>query len=458
MRGHKPGILYAVTGGLTKQTDWAMRPWPTHPVPALAVSLVLPWLACKGAWQKIGVWHSLAYHALGVFGFFVGLFVIDIVLWNSDIYFEFSSPGPEGIAVFLLMAAIWLIVIELSFMLIALLTCCWGAGFEPFRSSFSRSLSRWYQLTPFVALWTLAFFVAMSVIEELQWSPVFDIYLDHLSYSLRSLLFSTFRTLAFFTYFGVGGFFVLLALAVPRSNDVYCPQSRWPALCETCGYAIVGLSRDHTCPECGRSIESSLTTVRGQSNHNTQKLMSMAILSPKALGEIVPCRTRQSGHIKPLLITALGLIATGPIGVTFIFLLATIVHGEGGANSFIEFIEIFVIIGLGVGLAAMVIGIFLVLMSGSIIGLIERIFGKRNNLPAARQAACYASGYTLFHALGMYVLFGTFVVGAEYLFNVLGYAVLAVLPLTLLTAVLLLTVPYCVIVGFIVRGMRFANT
>ena len=42
-----------------------------------------------------------------------------------------------------------------------------------------------------------------------------------------------------------------------RSHD---PER--PLLCETCGYVIEGLPREGVCPECGRSIESSLPEAR----------------------------------------------------------------------------------------------------------------------------------------------------------------------------------------------------
>ena len=51
---------------------------------------------------------------------------------------------------------------------------------------------------------------------------------------------------------------------VPEASTI-CVRSHdpaWPLLCEGCGYVIEGLPRNNVCPECGRSIESSLPEAR----------------------------------------------------------------------------------------------------------------------------------------------------------------------------------------------------
>lgn len=53
--------------------------------------------------------------------------------------------------------------------------------------------------------------------------------------------------------------------AIEPEASTICVRSHdpaWPLLCEGCGYVIEGLPRNNVCPECGRSIESSLPEAR----------------------------------------------------------------------------------------------------------------------------------------------------------------------------------------------------
>jgi hypothetical protein len=105
----------------------------------------------------------------------------------------------------------------------------------------------------------------------------------------------------------------------------------------------------------------------------------------------------------------------------------------------------------------MVVGITIVLAVGSTIGLIDRIFAKRNTLPTACYAACYASGYVLFISLLIYGFTGVIVFFAERIADQMGYYMLEFIPLVWIALVLILTLPYFVIVGRILRGARYAN-
>lgn len=183
----------------------------------------------------------------------------------------------------------------------------------------------------------------------------------------------------------------------------------------------------------------------------------MAVFQPSTLGELVSTRTRGPGPAKALALSALLLLASGPIGVGLIVLITQVLFGEFYVNSLNEAIRSFLIRGLGTGLGAVVVGVSIVLTVGSLIGLIERVFGKRSNLPAACHAACYASGYVVLLALTMYLFTALLAVASERFLSHLGYGVIPVIMLTLIGFCLLLCLPYCVIVGRAVRAMRYAN-
>ncbi|MFK7788866.1 MAG: hypothetical protein AB8C95_05140 [Phycisphaeraceae bacterium] len=424
------------------------------PIQALVLSLVAPWLAIRKAWASKGVLPSLLYHGLGLLVFFIGLTLVDALLWYGDIS-DLSYIGP----IELLFMAVWLIVIELCYLLAALTTSCWGAGQERFGQSYSRSLSRWFQLTPFHAVWTLGLFVATDVVNEMRYGSYGYDY-GTLNYEMNELLFTLMTLSLFLVYVGLGGWFTLRALAVPRTNAAYSPKCRWPALCETCGYALVGMTLEQTCPECGRPVETSLNPPRDDVSRTTFASMRLALFNPATLGQTCMTQTRNASASKALAISALMLLLSGPIGLAYIVLSSEALNDDvylSDISGIYDFINTFVIGGLGIGLTAVTIGVTIVLSVGSIIGVINRVFGKRNVLANASQAACLASGYVVFIALLMYGFTGVVVIGIDRLFNQFGYGLIALLPLVWIALCLLLTLPYCFIVSHIVRSSRYAN-
>jgi hypothetical protein len=429
---------------------------PMHPLTGLAVSLIMPWRACRQAWAQAGVYQSLLYHAAGMVIFFIGLIIIDTILWYGDFIDSFTYMGPGELPLVFLFFAIWLIMLELFYLLTALLTSCWGAGPERFSHGVGRSLSRWYQLTPFHAVWSLVLIVAIDTIEGMQnsyWNYGYGA-----DYAFWNFIYMGAYLISFLIFGGIVGWFTLRALAVPRSGDVYRPKSRWPALCETCGYNIVGLTGEQTCPECGRPAETSLNTPRGTQQHTTLTMMRMALFNPAALGDILRVHTRTSGYAKALAITAITLLLTGPLGVFYIFMVSQIFIDDMWMDGVFDFLQLFLIGGLFTGLGAMAGGVTLALVAGSVVALVDRMFGKRNLLPACCQAACYASGYLLFLVTLMYGLTAVIVLLIDRLFNQMGfYWIFEMIPLALIAVCLLLTLPYLVIVGRIVRNTRYAN-
>jgi hypothetical protein len=423
------------------------------PVQALALSLVAPWSAIRQGWANKGVAASLLYHVLGLALLGVGLIIIDAVLWYGDITDIFQFMGPGEFALLLIVFAVYLLLIQLSYGVAAVLTSSWGAGVEPFRASFGRSLSRWYQLTPFHAAWTLALILVLHVLSEMRWNSW--------DYSeSREFVYNTLMVGCFVVYIGVGGWFTLMALAVPRKSDMYYPKSRWPALCETCGYAVVGLTAEQTCPECGRVVGSSLYTVRNQPEVRQPALlerMRRALINPAAMGLTLITQTRTPGPAQALSRSAFALFALGPVAIVYVMLVLKVVHDESVFYNFYDFATAFIIGGTAAGLGAIAVGVAIVLAAGSIIGLIERLFGKRNNLPAACAAACYASGYVVFLAILMIGFTGVLVATAEAAFDHFGYGIQFVYVFGWPVVALLLTLPYLVIVGRITRAARYAN-
>ncbi|MGB0767896.1 MAG: hypothetical protein ACPGYV_09305 [Phycisphaeraceae bacterium] len=436
--------------------DWAARAYPMHPLPALFVSLFLPWRAAERAWRETSAIKSLLIHLAGAALFLVGLVILDSALWYGDILDELQYLRAEDVPLVFLVIGLWIIGIELLYLLAAMGTSAWGASIEPWRKSVGRSLSRWYQLTPFHALWTLALIVAVDIIEDTMWSSNYNH--GTLAYEMRELLFGTMYLACFLIYCGVGGWFTLRALAIHRSASAALPKCRWPALCETCGYPVLGLGLEQACPECGRVVASSLDSPRNQNQPTTLQKMRAAILNPDRLGDTLQTRSRNPDTPRALAITALSLLLSGPVGVVYISLVVYLFTDNLGIDSAIELIQTFLLVGLGVGIGVAVGGISVVLLGGSIVGLIERAFGKRNSLTAACQAACFAGGYVVLIALLLYGLVGVFVVIIDRFVDPMNFGFFAVIPFTIIGTALLLTIPYLILVLRITRRARFANT
>lgn len=429
-----------------------------HPLSGLPLSLVMPWRACERAWRTASPWHALLYHIIGLLLFIFGLVIIDSVFWYGNIVDDLFYLSPGDLPIILLFVAFWFLGIQLCYFFTAFWTSCWGAGTERYRESFSRSLCRWYQLTPFHAVWTLALFLAIEVIEEIRWNH-WDYYgHSDWTYEFWELIMGLLYVLPFLLYIGVGGWFTLWALSIPKTNAILMPKCRWPALCETCGYSLAGSTRDQTCPECGRTVESSLQTPRGNVPYSTFAKMRMALFNPAALGSILLGQTRTPGPAKALASTALLLLLSGPVGVMYIFIIAQIATQEWWLDDLSDFIQAFVIGGLGVGISAMAVGVLLTLGAGSIVSLVDRLFGKRNNLPVACKAACYASGYVLFTAVLLYGFVGMLVVVLNYYEDRIGFYLLELIPLAVFALTLLLQLPLLLLIGRIVKAARFANT
>ena len=420
-------------------------------IQALALSLIAPWSAIRQAWANKGVLSSLSYHALGLIALFVGLTIVDAVPWYGNLT-DLTYIGP----IELLFMAVWLILIELCYLLAALCTICWGAEHEGFGQSYRRSLSRWYQLTPFHAAWTLGLFVASEIIDKIRYSSYGHDY-STFSYEINELFFIMISLAIFLIYVGLGGWFTLRALAVPRTNAAYCPKCRWPALCESCGYALVGMTREQSCPECGRPVEASLTPPRDDTSRTTFAAMRLALFNPAALGQACLTRTRTAQASKALAITAFALFLSGPVGLLYLTLSSQALNDDVYIHDTYGLIEAFVIGGLGLGLTAAAFGVSIVLITGSLIGLINRVFGKRDVLANASQAACLASGYVVFIALLIYGFTGILILSIDNLFNHFGLGLIILIPLSLIGVCLVLALPYCIIVSRIVRYARYAN-
>lgn len=429
---------------------------PMHPAAGFFVSLVMPWRAAGPAWRETGFVGSLLIHAIGVSLFLIGLIVLNAALWGGNLFSELGSVRMDELLLLMLFFSLWAVGVELGFALLAIGTSAWGASSEPLGQSLTRSLCRWYQLTPFIAAWTLGLIVAMETIDELRWDDFGGAY-GSPSYALQQLIFGVLILASFSLYCGVGGWFVLRTLAIHSRPDAALPKCRWPPVCETCGYPILGLTLEQTCPECGRCVGSSLNSPRTTEQTTTFQKMRIALINPKRLGDLLQIQSRTPGAAHAMTITALGLLFTGPIGVAYVSLLIQLLTDESAFYGFYETLQSLLVGGFGAGLGIMVAGVMLMLGVGSIVGLIERFFGKRNSLPAACQAACYAGGYVVLMAILMFGLIGTLAVLINLFSDQMNFGLLAFVPLGVLVTMLLLAIPYLLLVLQITRRARFAN-
>lgn len=142
-------------------------------------------------------------------------------------------------------------------LLLALLFCPWAAVDEPVHRSIGRTLRRLSLLSGhFLAL------IIAAAIAALLWNQALRpllLVLFHQPYAITLLPYRRFTTLQLILQrppalaFAAVVFwliYLLFAAVMPHRRTARC---RWPALCEGCGYALLGLGDDSDhCPECGK--------------------------------------------------------------------------------------------------------------------------------------------------------------------------------------------------------------
>lgn len=412
----------------------------------------IPWLtpmrAARGPLRNLGVLGSYLVHLAGVVFFLLSLFLIDHLFWAGDLLWEIRYEVEREPASALLVIGIWVVLFKLAFPIFAYLTTCWGAGVEPFRQSFGRSLSRWYQLTPWLALLGLGLIFAMIGIEKIDdwyWDRYTDArwgdYYEEYGYDqpMQLLTRDRFELLMMIGRLSSLGIFNLIALwwilgtvAVHRIKPSWPATCRWPAVCEGCGYALAGMTDEQGCPECGKNIGSSKHAYRGTRDITSLRMLMHGLFQPRTVGAAMLTRRPTKMPLRVLLWGLFFAVLSGPALMVMGDTTARLTYGYSEVRDFGDAIEHYIAVGLTVGSCVALCGGLLLLGTGTLVGTIVRIMGKRNIMPAACNAACYSAALLPLWVLAQGAQLIVLIPLINYLRDQGHYGIARLLPLTIL--------------------------
>lgn len=427
--------------------------------------------AASGPMRNLGLGWSYLVHLAGTGLFLLAILFYNLIFWQEDLLWVIRYELDHNLVIALLAISLWIVVFELAFLILAFLTTCWGAGVEGFTQSYSRSLSRWYQLTPWLALIVLGLWLAFIGIDTIESS-----YWDHYSYArygdyydnhnepFQLLNYDRFELLLTIGRLGSLGIANLLALwwvlgtvAVHRIKPTWPASCRWPAVCEGCGYALAGMTDEQGCPECGKSIASSKYTHRGTRDLESIRMLMRGLFQPRAVGAAMLTRRPTKMPLRVLLWGLLFTVLSGPVFMVTVDTTVRITDGYGAVDDFGDAIEFYLAIGLTVGVYTALVGSFLLLGAGTLVATIVRIMGKRNIMPAACKAACYSAALLPIWVLAQAVQLMILIPLGNYLGNQGQYDLLYFFPFLVLlmhAAILLYLILH---IARITKAARHAN-
>ncbi len=427
--------------------------------PSTHSGVLLPYLtptrAARGPWRIIGLGQSFAIHLLGLIILLLGLsFLGEIYL--DDLVYEVQSDAP----MFAAGALAYFVALQFLYLLAAVLTTCLGAGCEPWGQAYRRTLSRWYQLTPWHVLLTLALIGVMLGVESLEEAYYYDFYREGVHRMLEAeraqFLFTAARHLSGCIYGLVLLWMTLATLVVHREQPTWHARCRWPAICEMCGYLLLGLAEDQGCPECGKPVHESKHADRAPIQGRYWSITKRVLRTPSQVGAHLLTHRPTHAHYRVLTIAILYLVLTGPISAGLIDFFDYGMPWSYNRTA-LDYLELYLLDGLllGVGFAGFFTAICLA--AGSLQALSQRLFAKRDVLPAAAQACCLSAGLLPIWAL----LVSTSIIGLiriDNQLNILGiYLDEIILTLGWLLFHAGLFILYFLHLGRIIRAARYAN-
>ncbi len=361
-----------------------------------------------------------AVHLFGLVMCLLALFVANVVA-NYDYFFgsphslglvmhapfanlmrEFSHPFAWALTIM-----IWLFI-EVDWLIAAALFMGFSARDEKIRFSYVRALKRLLLLTPHAAVLVLIASILVVLSEEFQDGLGWEWYqqIEACRFLLLSCL----------------GLWQLWIILRALTHDPPAEMSRWPARCMKCGYQLLGLRPDQSCPECGNLVGPSLdpTTRPGLDKPAGPiwwlKRSTLSGIQPTKLGQNLHTLCPDLGHRRCLSYTIIGQMIGSFLGVAVIYIVLVCVeswHREGFHFDFEEMMY-------GTMLAGSIIGGMLVAATiatagfgASLIGCFEGWRNGRNLMPAAIRAACYQSGFMVFWAFVCHVNLTLFIILIE---------------------------------------------
>lgn len=347
-----------------------LPPWLAS---VLILSIFIPVAVIRGPLRRMLLGHAYLMHLYGVALGCLGLVIGDMTFQYS-VVLDALEGDHNSQAMLIANGIFFLIITELFYPFAAFATMCWGAAPEPWSTSYTRSLTRWYQLTPFHAGVSLVLVAIASIIPDS--GP-----------ELGGIL--------LFAVISVSGSFILMwttlrGLAVHHHPAGWPASCRWPIDCDACGYPLVTQTFGQDCPECGQSFEAS-TQRAGLSWMPLPTLMFYGLFRPRRLGKLLITRSPNTEHHRAMLSGMAVLYAT-PIVATLIFIIIMSVLNFD-AMTWISIEEL--LIGLFI---AAIFSAFATtwcvaggLLAGSLLGTFYRLVFKRNILHLAGQAVGFRS-------------------------------------------------------------------
>lgn len=210
----------------------------------------------------------------------------------------------------------------------------------------------------------------------------------------------------------VVGLIVLLVLWRGLSQGRGGARCRWPALCQRCGYPLIGLGWDRACPECGLSVSKSLssdarpgTAWQRRVRDGRSWLAALgrtwidAILRPSRVGTELRCGDPSAHGGTLLTIASVMHFLLAIASMSLAIFVVGWMRGRTGwglarlvDDSFMVFLVAASIMGIALGL---------VLLASSLMATSFSVFKRQRVLTATWHGANHLNGWLLvLHALG----------------------------------------------------------
>lgn len=440
-------------------------PWTV----ALLISFFMPIRVLRNGWHKQGILSALAVHIIGLSVAAIGLTLIDLTFSDSYFLYAFSGYG-YGMLDFIYDVLGMILFTEFMYLIAALAFMGWAARCETWGRSFVRSLSRWYQLTPWHVAMSLVLVLIFLGFEDLRYVD----YGNYSSYSYETGLSREMEAITYLfqaafglAYFGLVGWRTLVALGVHRPQPGWAATCVWPANCEGCGYSLAGLDQDRDCPECGKPARESKYTPRTASPMPPLAAMWAAVTAPRRFGQSMAVHQPVQGHGWAYFYSVCSFAVIGLVGVFFTMIVMAVIGEADFSDIDLEALVYMLFAGTLAGLYVMSLGIMVIQAAVFLVGLGQGLFGHRHRFHTAQQAAGYASGlvvpWAVFTWIGGTIWFVAMIhsVGAAFgggPTNPVWEILVVAVPLLLLAVGLGMFIYYLVLINRIVSGTRHANT
>lgn len=430
----------------------------------LLAAPILPVFAIKRGWRTMRLLPAYGVHLLGLALAMVVYAILDVILYGNTYFIEdlldelgyiFFSGNSDHLIIGFAGLVLTALLFESAYLVIAWVLMPWGASPESWRRSMNRGLIRLLQLTPFHALSLVALIIVMQWIDEhrtYNYSYSRSTYgSGWIGYEAAQLL----QAVCVLTYLASQVIVTLWAMAVHHERPHWAAHSPWPAVCEGCGYQLVGMSAGQTCPECGAPVEHSFKSPRAQDDkRGLFDKMLQATCRPYTFGKTIPLYRPSTGHRGALWVGTCMLLATPVIGLIIdqgeiVFDLDDLTSDYGSISTAYVITAAFTVIG---SLAAGLLG-------ATLWGVYARLFRRRNALYPAAQAFAYQSGFFSLWALGYYQLMALVIIAIEHMWSGQGAtpAWFGFLPLVFPAYTLAMMVFGFTLQGRLLAGARYGN-